>query len=143
MSCKLKKDLTHCISQCKITVGTCGRYYLAYLWDNRDAMHKNASEDNFEEIGDGICCHSQYVIKVGENGVQRRFPRRIGEIHFLRKKWDMEVVSHECFHATNHICRIVGVKPQEDIEQEEFAAYVQGELTNQAYRWLWDTEKTL
>lgn len=141
MPYNLKKDLTHCLSRAKIFIGHGGRYYMAYLWDDRNSMHENATTDIDGEMGDGLCCHAPYLCMIQEDGMRRRFPRKLGEMHFLQGKWDMEVVAHECFHATNHTCKAFGVNPQEDIEQEEFAAYVQGELTNQAYKWLWDVDK--
>ena len=142
MSVKFKKDLTRCLAHTKIDIHLFpGKYYKVFLWEDLDAMRANIRPDEGEEIEDGcigMTCHNHYRLDALPNGSLRvKSAKYLGEIHFLRNVWDAEVVAHECFHATNNICKLLMLNPQLDIMLEERAAYMHGELVNDVYKWLW------
>lgn len=65
----------------------------------------------------------------------------IGIIHFVRDKWDMEVVAHECGHAMAHYIRATGKNPlgdkRDNMEEEEELCYPFGRLVEEIYTKLW------
>ena len=138
---KYKKDLTNCLSQAKFPISQYEtRYYSGFLWKDRKSLAANIilDADEKDDDMDGICCHSSYF--VGRNTAspyQIKCPRKLGEIHFIADKWDLEVVSHECLHATINIARMLNCHPFYDINYEEQVCYIHGELVDMVYRWLW------
>jgi len=104
------------------------------------------------------------VLKFTPQFIQRRFikfewrtPPKAGEIHFYRNAWTMENVAHECAHATLGAARAYGLTPgylmdgsgelsshlmrgdfpEGAISDEELFCYIQGELFDAVFRWLW------
>lgn len=144
MPIKYKRNESKVIARSKVLIdGLPNRYYSVFLWSDRAAMMAAFPNDIQEHDNtDAFCCHGLIVFGQPNNQgpVRIRTARRVGEIHFLTGKWDMEVVAHECFHATMHICEIMAVEPMRHIEMQEIAAYLHGEMVDKIYRWLWQVE---
>lgn len=85
------------------------------------------------------------LIEICENGTEKEvvFPK-LGEIHFVSGKWDMEVVSHELMHAIIHCMRVLSPTATDVIEQvgesEEVICYLFGRWVDQVYRKLWESD---
>lgn len=145
MPIKHQKDMSRCIAWGDIYINYFpGHYYRVFLWKDQAAMLDNTTLDGEErdEACGGIACHAPYIGCIGNDGrSMNRAPKRLGEIHFIRDSWNMEVVAHECFHASNNVCKILNIDPQDDIVLEERAAYIQGELVDEIYGWLWKMDR--
>lgn len=140
MAIKYKKDWVGCIAHTKIEIKYFPKhYYRVFLWRNLDALRDNVA--NPEEVSDtcgGLCVHATYFSYFDSYGHQYNRARRyMGELHFLHGTWDTDTVAHECYHATNNICKVLNIQPQLRIEYEELAAYIHGELVHDVYCWLW------
>lgn len=145
MPIKHSKDMSQCVAWNDFyTDYFPGHYYRVCLWKDRRAMLDNTlhnDEEGSDEDCGGITCHAPYTARIGNDGrSMNRAPKRLGEIHFIQDDWNLEVVAHECFHASNHICKILNINPQTEILFEERAAYIHGELVDEVYGWLWRTD---
>lgn len=142
---KYKKDLRNCISRNKLSIPRYDnvRFYDGFLWKEKDDLLQNSIPDeSMPDKGAGAACrHAPYFIQANQSGpAVIKAPRKLGELHFISGIWNMEVVSHECFHATMHICELLNIQPAVDIIYEEMAAYIHGELVDATYRWLWNVD---
>lgn len=142
MAIKYRKDLTNCVAQTKVPIYKFkDRYYKVFLWKNLDALRVNVKQyDTISDDCGGYCCHAVYMQCIPEDGTgsaYTRTPRCLGEIHLLQNDWNLNIVAHECFHAANNICRVLRLGTYEDIEFEERAAYIYGNLVDTVYTWLW------
>lgn len=144
---KYKKDLTCCKAKARFPITRYGKhnFYEGYLWTDRESMEKNVVDDSNSESEDktaACAVHAPFFVR--QDGATGPFkvsaPHRLGELHFIASSWDMEIVSHECYHATTNICRLLHIDPLIDIMYEEAAAYIHGELVDMVYRWLWDVD---
>lgn len=71
--------------------------------------------------------------------------QHLGEIHFVKDNWDLELVVHELVHAQFHYIRMQVedfVRPlyqfyKEWMEWEEDLCYPFGKWINWVYNWLW------
>ena len=120
-----QKDESHVIAKADFMIGKFpGHYYRGFLWNDLETMREAIAtvDDDFANVL-AACCHDLYIQVIPASGrVENKCPKRMGELHFARGKWDMNLVCHECFHATTNICRVCNIQPALNIEQEEFAA---------------------
>lgn len=144
MAIKYKKDLTQCKAWRNVPVPFWdGHYYRVFLWNNLDALRANviADDGKVEDECKGMATHAHYVQVLPDSGcAYTRAPRYTGEIHLLAGQWDEEIVAHEVFHATVNVCKLLRITPEQAIEYEERAAYIQGIMTYDIYHWLWDID---
>ncbi len=114
------------------------RYHLdAFLWDCAGCMNRA-----LELGGNAAACHHpmRYREIVSKRGkvISRWAGPKLGELHFVRGKWSMEVVVHELVHAALHRLRATVLRPDCDMnKEEEPLCYALGEWGDQVYRWLW------
>lgn len=144
MSIRYKKDKNAVFAATKLPISRfAGHHYMAYLWKNQTGMIVNAPKDMDANDDTGAyCCHAHYWAGFPDNGRAKiNAPKRLGEIHFVQSNWNMEYVAHECFHATKHICTILQINPAANIQYEERAAYIHGEMVDRCYRWLWEVDR--
>lgn len=150
MSCVRRKDLADCAARAKLKLSIRPHYYDLFLWEHVEAL--KACLDDVERVDlelekerggepTAFCCHSVWHEYEEDDVWKEKWPRKLGEIHFLKGKWDLEVVSHECEHAKTHICRRLHINPLNAIDEEEQAAYILGEMVQATYRWLWKVDK--
>ncbi len=67
-------------------------YWRIYYWKTTNAMLKNTP---FSEKGtDTLAC---FVNNEYKDGKPQNY---LGELHFVKNKWDLHVVNHEMMHAT-------------------------------------------
>lgn len=118
-----------------------GVHWKVFLWPDRSTFH--------EKMTDGIWAdglhHPHAYYRTGMLFWRKHKPLKvIGSIHFVRGKWDMEVVSHECLHAVSHYVRATGATPLGDradnMTAEEKLCYPFGKLVDEIYRKLWELD---
>lgn len=132
-NCIYHADLSHVIARKRFHVEQSTRYYDVFLWDSTDALQRD------QECRDGVC-------ETGVLGVTCPAPYRdgtipdfLGEIHFAASSWGLEVVAHECLHATLHAVRVYQIDLLDGkMDEEERICYLHGLLFSEVYRWLWD-----
>ncbi len=137
---KRKKDLTHCLGMAHFSVFRWeSRFYRGYLWQDQASMVDNI---DFEDTSDNdscyaACTHAPLATTFPKDGpITVRAPRLLGELHFIRGKWNLEVVSHECLHALKNICLAMNIQFMLDNMHEEKAAYIHGVMVKEVYAWL-------
>lgn len=117
------------------------RYCLgAYLWATKGDLLRNTTGT---DISTAACfCPMPYRVRFGADLPDEYIsPRLIGEVHFIRGRWDSEQVFHELTHAALHRLRSQGVfLAHLDMEQEEPHCYAIGRWGDQIHGWLWELD---
>lgn len=134
-----KNGFVDCIDKTKIHIDNIDKSWRVYLWESCDYL-----DSKFDETG-VAACHSPmpYFYKVDEYGnfVKSRTSPVMGELHFVSKNWDIEVVSHECCHAMFAYLSSHGVFDyRTKMEVEEVYCYLLGDLTRKVYLWLYNKD---
>lgn len=130
MSCKRYKDLSKAKHIWKIRTPD-GFYFHVYLWKNHKDFVENTSPDvGYEALG---CCSFNPTF-VGPNGEEKIYPK-LGEVHFIKGKWDMEVVVHELTHALFYILTLWPLKSKDEPYERNCLMF--GDWVNQIYLGLW------
>lgn len=135
------KDYTELIDRWKIKFGK--HYYDVFYWSSQDAFIQN-TYDNDESV---MACvnHAPVRILIDCDGktIKEIIPKKLGEVHFVRDQWNMEVVAHEMLHVYLNVMREVrNVKDiiEQNGDSEEEACYEFGYATDLIYRRLWDDD---
>ena len=117
-----------------------GIHWKVFIWPDRETFHAKVRG---ADVCDGMHHPHPYCV---EGLIFRKYTplKVIGAIHFVRGKWDLEVVSHECLHAVSHYVRATGSKPlghrSDDMEKEEALCYPFGRLVDEIYSKLWELD---
>ena len=130
------KDESRLVAKWKLSVGK-RHYFHVFLWDSRDSFEENTLGN---EAGDSFgcvnLCPTAYNVKGGEFSLLDR--PKLGEVHFIKGMWTLEIVAHELCHALIHRLRMIPPTPKQVIEQEgdseEDICYWFGEATDWIYR---------
>jgi hypothetical protein len=145
MPTKKYKDKENLISQTRIWWK--GKFYFdVYLWKDLDNLLKNIIKDKVD--GDWnktrACCvfNPTYLV----NGKEKILPK-LGEIHFLKTKWEQVDVAHELSHAFMVIIDLWPLKKEKRsgciskcLTSNEDKAYAFGRWFDKIYRWLWEID---
>lgn len=141
MSIKRIKDETKLIVKWKLKTGK-SYYFHVFLWEDQDSFDANTCDNKPNEAA--ACVNlAPTVIEVfaKEENDKIIIRPKLGEIHFIKDKWNMEVVAHELCHAFIHRIRQLNNKGQDVIEQienvEESVCYEFGQWAHTIYNLLW------
>ena len=104
------------------------RYYEIYLWDDKIALQKYLLEKN-KQTTLGLTCNEPVQAHIN----------KIGEIHFAEGEWDLNIVAHECEHATMNIMRLLNLDYRQVVNEERIC-YLNGRLVQSVYHWLDEME---
>jgi len=169
-----RKDLTQCKAKAKVLLLGHKHFFSLYLWETQAAMVEQAQTGH--EGTQGCCCPQREFAPIPRRTWWRwmalkllpdkwaakvmrfkyRVPPKAGELHFIAGEWDLELVAHECFHATVVAIRAYGLDSKlicdgsmgaslgrwlDDpdrgkVPDEELAAYINGELVAEVWKWL-------
>ena len=118
-----------------------GVHWKVFLWPDRETFHAKMTDG----VGADGLHHPHAYYSSGWPFFRKYTPLKvIGSIHFVRDKWDLEVVSHECLHAVSHYVRATGAEPlghrPGEMEKEEALCYPFGRLVDEIYRKLWELD---
>jgi hypothetical protein len=156
MGCKRDKDMSRCVASCKLYIPDSRHFWTVYLWDSVEALAPCSDREEAtaeyaarcEEAGvtmtvTGACCHMpEFQRHEGGQWVAHRLPK-LGELHFVKDIWNLEIVAHECRHTESSAHAALGIplpnseQHGQDINAEEDACYYLGGLIDNVYRWLW------
>lgn len=135
-TCIYHADLSRVVARKKFLVEGSRRYFEVFLWESTDALQK----DN--ECRNGVCEKNILGVTCPAPYKDGTTPEILGEIHFARNSWNLEVVAHECLHATIHAMHVYNIDLLNGfMEEEERLCYLHGHLFEDVYRWLWNLEK--
>jgi len=139
MPIKRIKDTSNLISQYKLKAGK-RHYFHVFLWATQEDFDKNTL-DNISYESSGCVNFAPSIIECSSEGEREIVRPKLGEIHFIKKKWTIEVVAHELCHALIHRLRVIEPKAQDVVDQEneseELICYEFGAWVDQIYRLLW------
>jgi len=137
------KDESKLVAKWRLSVGK-RHYFHVFLWDGRDSFEENTLGN---EVGDSFgcvnLCPTVYNVKDGDFALVDR--PKLGEIHFIKGMWTLEIVAHELCHALIQRLRMIPPTPEQVIEQEgdseEDVCYWFGEVVDFIYRALWEADQ--
>lgn len=115
-------------------------YWHIFLWRDKKSFIANTKQTDEHTVA----CHCCASILVDPESGEILPSKKLGEVHFLAGKWNMEIVSHELQHAIVHRMRCLCPsfnKIDLDINAEEEICYEFGEWLSNTYRWLWEQDK--
>lgn len=130
MGCVQDKDLTNCLEVSSVLIERGPHYYEVYLWKDLDSMRAASDEFNNKKDFFAFCCHNPYKEREVDDKWEREVEEKLGELHFVTKMWNFEIVSHEVEHAKTHACRMFGLDHIRDDKHEERVAYLTGKMVS-------------
>lgn len=110
-------------------------YFELYLWKERKAMVKA-----LRQAKDVMAVTHTFWNPHTDDFPQPSADDCLGQIHFARGAWSVEIVSHEVLHAILHRARFLPptlghvIETRQDLE--EVLAYEAGEWTQALFDWL-------
>lgn len=140
MAYKRLKDETGLVCQWTMKAGK--RFYFhIYLWKDQQSFDKNTCDNNIGESA-GCVNLSPTIIEITKNSEREIIRPKLGEVHFIKDRWNLEIVAHELCHALIHRIRMISPKANQIVEQEgdseETICYEFGEWVDKIYRNLWE-----
>lgn len=144
LAIKRIKDKTNLMGSWKVHSNK-KHYYEVFLWADQKSFDENTMGNNPGESS-GCCNHAPTKLLLNEdNSVFKKIPPiKMGEVHFIKGKWDMEVVAHELCHAM--IGRFRNLPPKlcdivmQNGDAEETLCYEFGKWVDITYRKLWKAD---
>lgn len=125
--CIFFPELARVVATRRFFIEDSTRYYEVYLWNDKVALQQYL--DKSKQTTLGLTC----------NEPRYSHSKRIGEIHFAVGQWDLNIVAHECLHATMNIMRLFSLNYAQ-VENEERICYLHGRLVQAVYQWLFEME---
>jgi hypothetical protein len=137
-----RKDKTKIIGSIKLHASRKPYYFQVFLWDDIQSLkdHHEVTDDTL-----AITCFEPWFVD-DETGKVYINPK-LGEIHFAKDSWNVNVVAHEVQHAIIHRMRLVWppahlILLEEYADAEEEIAYETGHWVERVYRWLGTADPT-
>lgn len=139
------KNKEKLVSKCKLK--SAGRhYYDVFLWEDQKSFDENTNDNEPEEAAGCVNFAPTRLLISQDGSIHKKIPpKKMGEVHFIKGKWDMEIVAHELCHAligrlrhnaTLKLCDVI----QQNDDAEEIICYEFGRWVDQTYRWLWEND---
>jgi len=140
MPYKLRKDGAKLLAKWKLKAGK-KHYFHVLLWEDQESFDQNTI-DNIPHESSGCINLAPTIIKFSDGNEEEIIKPKLGEVHFIKNKWTMEIVAHELCHALIHRIRMILPSANEIMEQdddsEEIICYEFGRWAEQIYRSLWE-----
>ena len=93
MPYKYRKDESNLVDKWLIKADK-KHYFHVFLWDSQESFDKN-TVDNIPFESSGCANLAPSIIEIGK-GFEREIVRpKLGEVHFVKDKWTLEIVIHE------------------------------------------------
>lgn len=110
-----------------------GHYVHVVLWKSEGHMHKFVCADDGES--DFIALHHPNSSYMDMHTGKLEVSPKISTIHFVRDRWKLETVVHECTHLMFHLINLRGAYShiQEDMKVEENYCYTMGIMSDRIY----------
>lgn len=139
MAYKLRKDETKLVAKWKVKSSALPYYFHVFLWEDRESYLQNTVGSE-RSLG---CVNLAPWLELNAGASFRKHVRpKLGEIHFIKDVWNMNIVAHELCHAIIHRIRTIGPSMSDVVNQvggsEEEVCYEFGRWMDCLYRSLWD-----
>jgi hypothetical protein len=135
-----RKDKSKVVATLRLPSSRKPYYYQVILWDSIKSLR-----DYFEVNDDTLAmtCFEPWYVDDDTGAVY--INPKLGEIHFARDHWNVNVVAHEVMHAVIHRMRLVWppahlIMLDEYADAEEEVAYELGNWTERVHHWLWQQD---
>ena len=146
MPIKRIKDESNLIAKWKLKSTHKPYYFHVFLWENQESFDQNTL-DNIPGQSMGCANLSPDIICTNlETGEEKQIIRpKMGEVHFIKGKWNLEIVAHELMHAIIHRIRRIAdpdfnkIVNQDDDSEEEIC-WEFGKWVDTIYRLLWEED---
>lgn len=115
-------------------------YFHIYLWKNITAYYSNTPHTIYpiitkEKISHSLACMLPCTCSSFNN--KTIIPNKLGEIHFIKNKWNIEIIAHELQHAIIHKIRLLPPYFEDILLQkdnaEEYICYLFGYMMSSIY----------
>jgi hypothetical protein len=140
MSIKVKKDKTKLLAKTRLKAGE-KNYFDVFIWKDHDSFNFNTLTTTNLQNTIGSTNLSPTIIEVTKNTERTIIRPKLGEIHFIKDNWNLNVVAHELCHALIHRIRQIPPKASKIINQsgnaEELICYEFGKWVEDIYRFMW------
>ncbi len=153
---KLRKNKNQLLAKWKLKIGK-KHYFHIFLWEDQENFEANTIGNTPGKVA--ACVHFAPTIvevllgdpysettspnEIKYSAFEKEIVRpKLGEAHFIKDKWDLEVVAHELCHILLHRLRVLEPSVEKIMEQEydseETVCYAFGRWANQIYSMLWE-----
>jgi hypothetical protein len=143
MAYKRLKDESKTVGKWKLKAGK-KHYFHVFLWEDPESFAQNTT-DTDKKTG-GCVNLVPSIIEIEGDSKKEIVRPKLGEVHFIKDRWDMEIVAHELCHALIHRIRMIRPDATQVVEQEgdseETICYEFGKWVDQIYRVLWEVTQT-
>lgn len=138
-----RKNRTRLVGQMRLGASRKPYYYQVYLWETIEDL-----KAYFEVDDDTLAMTSFEPWFVDQSTGQVYINPKLGEIHFAREHWNVNVVAHEVQHAIIHRMRLIWppahlIMMDEYADAEEEIAYETGNWVERIHTWLWGLDPGL
>lgn len=135
-----RKDKTKIVATMRLSASRKPYYYTVVLWESIEDL-KDYFEVDDETLA--MTCFEPWYIDDDTGNVY--INPKLGEVHYARGSWNVNVVAHETQHAIIHRMRLVWppahlVLLDEYAEQEEEIAYETGNWVERTHTFLWEND---
>ena len=138
MAVKRKKCEDKLMAKYKMPFTESKRFYTVFLWEDQQSFDENTM-DNCP--GEAAACvnHIDIGAMVNTKGGKVKLlpPRKLGEIHFIKDKWNIEIIAHETMHVFLNRMRVLSPKLcdiMRNIDDEEFVCFEFGQWVQEIHR---------
>ena len=133
------KDRAHIVATMKLLAARKPYYYQIILWDSIESL-KSYFDIPAEDHSLAMTTFESWFVDEDTGSVY--INPKLGEIHFARAHWNINVITHETMHAVIHRMRLVW--PPADLinsdaypDAEEEIAYEAGNWVEKIHEFLW------
>jgi hypothetical protein len=129
-------DKPHPVSRMTLSSVRKPHYFHVYLWDSIWDLLRHVKLD------DSTLAVTMFEpLRIGDDG-QPLVPNKLGEIHYARDHWNVNIIAHETLHAVVHRMRLIWppanlIMRDEYEDAEEEIAYEFGRWVEKTHSWLW------
>lgn len=132
-----RKDRSKIVAQMRLASARKPYYYQVYLWDDIQDL-KDYFEVDDETLA--MTCFEPWYIDDATGSVY--INPKLGEIHYARDNWNVNVIAHEVQHAVIHRMRLIWppahlILLDEYADAEEEIAYETGNWVERVHGFLW------
>ena len=142
MAIKRFKDESNVIIKAKVKAGK-KHYFHAFLWEDKESFDANTYDGSGHGVV-GLCNLAPTIILYNGKTEKKIIRPKLGEVHFIKGKWDLEIVAHELCHALIQRLRMILPNAEQVVEQEcdyeEDICYEFGAWVDEIYRLLYEND---
>lgn len=135
-----RKDHSKIVAQLRLPSARKPYYYQVFLWDDIQDL-----KDYFDVDDDTLAmtCFEPWYVDDDTGSVY--INPKLGEIHFARDHWNVNVIAHEVQHAVIHRMRLIWppahlILLDEYADAEEEIAYETGNWVERVHGFLWSND---